>query len=143
VFQFKVLSAFFMASLAALATAAHADQEPTAAGKSTSSESFANRASISNQFWWPERLDLSPLRQYGIESDPMGQDYDYAREFQKLKLSEVKKDIAATLKASQDWWPADYGTYAPFFIRMAWHSAGTYRTLDGRGGGRFGNSWRG
>ena len=84
-----------------------------------------NRETVSNQFWWPERLDLSPLRQRASESDPMGKDFQYAKEFKKLDLNAVKKDIAAVLTSSQDWWPADYGTYAPFFIRMAWHSAGT------------------
>ena len=127
---------------------AKADQEPTAAGKSTASESFADRKTISNQFWWPERLDLAPLRQNAVESDPMDRDYDYAKEFKKLDLKAVKKDIAKVLTTTQDWWPADYGNYGPFFIRMAWHSAGTYRTLDGRGGAGGGqqrfeplNSW--
>lgn len=121
---------------------------PTAHGKSIASESFADRKSMSNQFWWPERLDLSPLRQNGAESDPMGADYNYAEEFKKLDLNSVKADIAKVLTTSQDWWPADYGHYGPFFIRMAWHSAGTYRTADGRGGAASGqqrfeplNSW--
>ena len=78
-----------------------------------------------NQFWWPERLDLSPLRQQDAESDPMGKDFKYAEAFKKLDLKAVKADIANTIKTSQAWWPADYGSYAPFFIRMAWHSAGT------------------
>ncbi|MCC5813219.1 MAG: catalase/peroxidase HPI [Leptospira sp.] len=102
----------------------------------------------SNKFWWPERLDLSPLRQHGIESNPMGNRYDYAREFNKLNLDVVKKDIEAVMKTSQEWWPADWGHYGPFFIRMAWHSAGTYRISDGRGGAAGGqqrfeplNSW--
>jgi catalase-peroxidase len=121
---------------------------PRAAGKSNASESFADRKTISNQFWWPERLDLSPLRQNGVESDPMGNGFNYAEEFKKLDLAAVKQDIAKVLTTSQDWWPADYGNYGPFFIRMAWHSAGTYRTLDGRGGAASGqqrfeplNSW--
>jgi catalase-peroxidase len=101
-----------------------------------------------NQFWWPERLDLSPLRQHDMESNPMGKGFDYAKEYKTLNIKELKKDIAKTLTTSQDWWPADYGTYAPFFIRMAWHSAGTYRVGDGRGGAGSGqqrfeplNSW--
>ncbi|MDE2142145.1 MAG: catalase/peroxidase HPI [Elusimicrobia bacterium] len=108
----------------------------------------ADRPMTSNQFWWPERLDLSPLRQHAAESNPMGKQYDYAREFKKLDLDAVKADIKKVLTTSQDWWPADYGNYGPFFIRMAWHSAGTYRTLDGRGGAGEGqqrfeplNSW--
>ena len=102
----------------------------------------------SNQFWWPEKLDLQPLRQHGAESNPMGDDFNYAEEFKKLDLNAVKKDIEALMKKSQPWWPADYGHYGPFFIRMAWHSAGTYRLGDGRGGADGGqmrfeplNSW--
>ena len=93
----------------------------------------------SNQFWWPENLSLSPLRDHGIESNPMGADFNYAEAFASLDLDAVKKDIEVVLKTSQDWWPADYGHYGPFFIRMAWHSAGTYRMGDGRGGGGTGN----
>jgi len=101
-----------------------------------------------NQFWWPEQLDLSPLRQHDIESNPMGKDFNYAKEFATLDLDAVKKDIAAVLTDSQPWWPADWGNYGPLFIRMAWHSAGTYRVGDGRGGAGGGqqrfdplNSW--
>jgi catalase-peroxidase len=102
----------------------------------------------SNQFWWPDQLDLSPLRDHDLRSNPAGEDFDYATEFSKLDLAAVKKDIDAVLTDSQDWWPADFGNYGPFFIRMTWHSAGTYRTLDGRGGADGGqqrfeplNSW--
>ena len=101
-----------------------------------------------NQFWWPDRLDLSPLRAHAVESNPYGESFNYAREFESLDLAAVKKDINAVLTTSQDWWPADYGNYGPFFIRMAWHSAGTYRVSDGRGGADGGqqrfeslNSW--
>ena len=88
----------------------------------------------SNQFWWPDQLDLSPLRQHAAESNPLGTDFDYAKAFASLDLEAVKQDIKKVLTTSQDWWPADYGNYGPFFIRMAWHGAGTYRVNDGRGG---------
>ena len=87
-----------------------------------------------NQFWWPEQLDLSPLRQHAAESNPLGENFNYAKAFLSLDLKAVKQDIAKVLTTSQDWWPSDYGNYGPFFIRMAWHGAGTYRTGDGRGG---------
>ena len=82
-------------------------------------------ANQSNQFWWPDRLDLSPLRQHSKEANPLGASFNYAKAFQKLNLTAVKKDLAKILTTSQDWWPADYGNYGPFFIRMAWHGAGT------------------
>src|ERR1700735_4746827 len=101
-----------------------------------------------NEHWWPDRLDLAVLHQNTKLADPMGQDFDYAAEFKTLDLDAVIKDLHALMPDSQSWWPADYGHYGPFFIRMAWHSAGTYRTSDGRGGAGFGtqrfaplNSW--
>jgi catalase-peroxidase len=102
----------------------------------------------SNRDWWPNQLNLNILRQHSELSNPMGKNFDYAKAFNSLDLSEVKADIFDLMTNSQDWWPADYGHYGPFFIRMAWHSAGTYRIADGRGGGGSGtqrfaplNSW--
>jgi catalase-peroxidase len=92
-----------------------------------------------NRDWWPNRLNLDILRQHCAKSNPMGEDFNYAEEFKSLDLAAVKKDLQDLMTDSQDWWPADYGHYGPMFIRMAWHSAGTYRTADGRGGGGTGN----
>ncbi len=101
-----------------------------------------------NNYWWPNRLSLDPLRQNSPESNPLGADFNYAAEFESLDLDAVRADLEELMTTSQDWWPADFGHYGPFFIRMAWHSAGTYRTIDGRGGADGGlqrfaplNSW--
>ena len=101
-----------------------------------------------NRDWWPNQLKLNTLRQHSALSNPMGADFDYAKEFKSLDLKAIKKDLQKLMTDSQDWWPADFGHYGPFFVRMAWHSAGTYRTGDGRGGGGRGqqrfaplNSW--
>jgi len=113
-------------------------------GQSTSGPNNAN----TNQDWWPNKLDLGILRQHSSLSNPMDEDFDYAAEFKSLDLEALKKDLTDLMTDSQDWWPADYGHYGPFFIRLAWHAAGTYRTADGRGGSSTGsqrfaplNSW--
>ncbi|MES2475003.1 MAG: catalase/peroxidase HPI [Verrucomicrobiota bacterium] len=108
----------------------------------------AGGGGTTNQDWWPNRLKVELLHQHSTKSDPMGGDFNYAEEFKSLDLAAVKADLTALMTDSQDWWPADFGHYGPLFIRMAWHSAGTYRTADGRGGGGRGqqrfaplNSW--
>ena len=109
---------------------------------------FADSKPKTTQFWWPELLDLSPLRQHAAESNPMGEAFNYAEAFNSIDLKELKQEIETVMTTSQPWWPADYGHYGPFFIRMAWHSSGTYRVTDGRGGAGGGqqrfeplNSW--
>lgn len=113
-----------------------------------STTTLAATAAKTNQFWWPEQLNLSPLRQHGAESNPYGEQYNYAKEFATIDIKQLKQDIETTLKDSKAWWPADWGHYGPLMIRMAWHSAGVYRVHDGRGGASGGqqrfdplNSW--
>ncbi len=134
---FHYLMALFI--LAGVLNAAPAAAEPAMS---------QNHMAKTNQFWWPELIDLSPLRQHARESSPMDDAYNYRQEFEKIDLAQLKKEIEEVMKTSQPWWPADYGHYGPFFIRMAWHSAGTYRVTDGRGGAGGGqqrfeplNSW--
>ena len=115
---------------------------------SAARQTQAANAARSNRDWWPNQLNLKVLHQNSAQSAPTGKDFDYAKEFKSLDLDAVIKDLHALMTDSQDWWPADYGHYGPFFIRMAWHSAGTYRVTDGRGGSSYGmqrfaplNSW--
>ncbi len=109
---------------------------------------LAKEKVTTNEYWWPNRLDLKPLRNNSAESNPMGEEFNYAKEFKSLDLKALKRELEVLMTTSQDWWPADYGHYGPFFIRMAWHSSGTYRVTDGRGGSYGGmqrfaplNSW--
>ncbi len=112
------------------------------------SERHTAAGAYSNGDWWPNQLNLQILHQNSALSNPMGEDFDYTEEFQKLDVEALKKDVMEAMTTSQDWWPADYGHYGPLLIRMAWHSAGTYRVADGRGGAGSGsqrfaplNSW--
>jgi len=99
----------------------------------------ATGAGRTNRDWWPNQLNLSILHQHSSLSDPMGEGFDYAAEFKSIDYQALKEDLLALMTDSQDWWPADWGHYGGLFIRMAWHSAGTYRISDGRGGGGTGN----
>jgi len=100
---------------------------------------FSSGRGTSNRDWWPNSLNLKILSQHSSLVNPMGNKFDYAKEFKKLNLKALKKDLAKLMTDSQDWWPADYGNYGPLFIRLSWHAAGTYRTGDGRGGAGTGN----
>jgi catalase-peroxidase len=131
--------------------ASNAEENGNGSGKcpfTSGAVRFTTESTRTNRDWWPKGLKLDILRQHSEKSDPMGEDFDYAKEFMTLDYAALKKDLAALMTDSQDWWPADFGHYGGLFIRMAWHSAGTYRIADGRGGGGRGqqrfaplNSW--
>ncbi|OZV68144.1 catalase/peroxidase HPI [Winogradskyella aurantia] len=144
----KIILGGFLMAIAVLFMACQENKEPVDAYSGATQKSISNMKATSNSDWWPNQLNLSMLRQNAALSNPMGEDYNYIEEFNSLDYEALKNDIRKVLTESQDWWPADYGNYGGLFIRMAWHSAGTYRTGDGRGGSRSGqqrfaplNSW--
>ncbi len=138
-----------LAGIVALSFAQTAlSQEMTKPGGTVGVGKIIPNQAKSNLFWWPNQLDLTPLRDHDSRSNPLGEGFNYKEAFKALDMDALKKDIDSVLTDSQDWWPADWGNYGPFFIRMTWHAAGTYRTLDGRGGAGGGqqrfnplNSW--
>ena len=124
------------------------DMTPVGQGCPINPDRFRSLLGRTNKDWWPDALPLEILHQGGTSPDPMGPDFSYAEAFKTLDYAALKADITALMTDSKPWWPADYGHYGPFFIRMAWHAAGTYRTADGRGGANSGqqrfaplNSW--
>jgi catalase-peroxidase len=144
----KVMALMIAIALPLMWSSVYAGEEDHSVSRSPSEGSKRIAQAKTNQFWWPEQLNLSSLRDHDPSANPLGEDFDYAKAFNALNLTAVKADISVLLTNSQDWWPADFGNYGPFFIRLAWHSAGTYRTLDGRGGADGGqmrfdplNSW--
>ncbi len=139
-----VLSTLAISISLALASGCSVSKDNTRSDESTA----AGKAQINNEFWWPDKLNLDQLRAHDADSNPYGKNFDYAKAFASVDIKELKADIEKTLTTSQDWWPADWGHYGGLMIRLAWHSAGTYRTYDGRGGADGGqirlepqNSW--
>jgi len=137
-----------VAAIIAFAAMSPSGQASKPAPAAAPAAKAVNNPMSQDKYWWPEKLDLRPLRLNTVESNPFGSEFNYAQEFKKLDIAAVKKDVEALMTQSQAWWPADYGHYGPFFIRMAWHSAGTYRVADGRGDAAGGqmrfeplNSW--
>lgn len=144
----KILISIFSLSTLTLSAQQHKLQNPMENKTETTKHREQSVRTQSNKDWWPNQLNLDILRQQSEKTDPMGADFNYLEEFKKLDYMALKKDIEKVLTESQDWWPADFGNYGPLFIRMSWHSAGTYRSADGRGGSRSGqqrfapqNSW--